>query len=202
MDKIIRMLFPTTSDYNLLKIDSESYHFITPYNVADKISQLMISYLLKLNLDVKECNITDCMSGVGGDTLSFCKYFKWVNAIEIEKDRFECLVNNVGIYSFKNISFYNTNFLDIIQNLTHHVVFLDPPWGGINYKFKDKLKLIVTNIPIEDICIRILQFENAPKLIFLKLPKNYDLFFFYQKLKSFKVYLHKFNKINIIVVER
>ena len=39
-----------------------------------------------------------------------------------------------------------------------------------------------------------------PKLIVLKIPKNYNLYYLYNNIKSNKIYLYKLKKMFIVVI--
>jgi len=185
----------------LIKIDEESTHYITPYIIANKITYVIISYLYDLNCNPNNCTIIDCMAGVGGNTLSFCKFFEKVISIEINKLRFEYLMNNVNIYEFNNVTGYNDDFLNIIfdSKFKPDVIFLDPPWGGVDYKLQYKVKINIDNFTLEELCNKIIEINN-PKLIVVKLPKNYDLYFFYKNIYNRSIILHEFKKMNILIL--
>lgn len=66
-------------------------------------------------------------------------------AVEIDRDRFELLVSNVenclgGPGNPAGVRFLNGDFLNVLQQekekigAKRPVIFLDPPWGGVDYK--------------------------------------------------------------------
>ncbi|MEM0354050.1 MAG: hypothetical protein QXW79_00575 [Thermoplasmata archaeon] len=74
--------------------------------------------------------IMDMTSGIGGNVLNFAKYFKYVDAIEIDKIRYIFLNNNVQVYGFNNINcYYDDSVYFIVENdyLVQNIVFIDPP---------------------------------------------------------------------------
>jgi 16S rRNA G966 N2-methylase RsmD len=104
-------------------------------------------------------------------------------------------------YSCSNISFYNDNYLNLIHKLKQHIVFIDPPWGGKGYKDIKKIRLQLSDVDIEDVCLKILNLNSKPKMIVIKLPINYDLLFLYNKLGSFfDIILYQIKKMDIIVI--
>jgi len=160
-NKIIR-IFPqlkNSNNYLKLKIDEESLSFITIREIADLTSKIICHHLIKYNLNPQKIKIIDYTAGVGGNVLSFCKYFNYVYAIELEKTRYEYLLNNINIYGFKNINCINDsaiNFIDtMLIDINPNVIFIDPPWGGSEYKNTDLLKLKLGNKPIEELIIDI-----------------------------------------------
>ena len=78
--------------------------------------------------------ITDATAGIGGNTISFANNFFKVNAIEINKKRFDFLKNNINVYNFNNVEIINNDYIKIMKTLKQDIVFIDPPWGGRNYK--------------------------------------------------------------------
>ena len=52
--------------------------------------------------------------------------------------------------------------------------FLDPPWGGPDYKQYDKLQLSLGKYNIPEICTKIYSKCSKLQLIVLKLPNNFD----------------------------
>ena len=106
-----------------------------------------------------------------------------------------------------------------------NVVFIDPPWGGVEYKNADLLQLKLGNMSLEELILDILhkyssslvncepkfiEYNNYNnKFIILKLPKNYDIenfFYFIKKNNTFSnyiacTYLYILNKMLILVIE-
>lgn len=181
MNKLIK-IFPITNDFNKLQYDNEGLYSITHSNDANKISELILS-----NFNINNLNIVDCTAGIGGNTFSFSKYFKNVTSIEINKNRFEILKNNILIYKLKNIKLLNNNCIDYIKNnKNYNVYFFDPPWGGINYKKNNTLILTLNDYTLVDI-LKLLKTNNNS--IIFKLPYNYNL-------DEFSKYNYKLYKIN------
>jgi 16S rRNA G966 N2-methylase RsmD len=220
-NKIIR-IFPqlkNSSNFSKIKIDDESLSYITIREIADLTSKIISHHLIKYNINPQKTKIADYTSGVGGNVLSFCKYFNHVYAIELSKIRYEYLVNNVGVYNFKNVTCINDSSInftnDNLHNLDIKVIFIDPPWGGSEYKNNDTLKLELGGVPIEELIIKIfnnfatnLTKNNNNKFIILKLPRNYDVEHMYNYIKNHNIknytictYLYILNKMLIVVCE-
>lgn len=206
----IERLFPKLDNknkYKQLQIDEESISFITTPNNAKQIGRIIKKYFDNNNIDLN--SIIDCTACVGGDTITFSKLFNKVISVEIDKDRFNMLENNINIYKLDNIISHNDDCLSVLKKYENiQAVYFDPPWGGSDYKIHKKLKLFINDISIEKITIDlILKKYNKipPKFIIFKLPKNYDLLYFYENISSLKkeinIYLHEFKKINLIIVE-
>ena len=232
-NKVAR-IFPLMKNFNNfgnIKIDDDSFSYITIREIADIISKIICYHLLEFNLNPQKIIIADYTAGVGGNILSFSKFFQHVHAVELSQQRAEYLQNNVNIYGYKNITVYNKCGLDFNDNqmitINPNVIFIDPPWGGIDYKNSDKLLLKLGNMDIEELLIDIFnkfsihydqivknnqkEMHNIfnTKFVVLKLPKNYDIEFLYKFIKKhnlytnyqIKSYLYILNKMLIVICE-
>lgn len=203
-------LFPYLKDRERalnLKIDEKSLCYISIREYAAKISAIIKKHLEIIDIKSKDAVITDATAGVGGDTISFAIIFKFVYAIEIDKTRYDYLINNIGVYDLKNVKTMNddcTKILNLIDN--HDVIFIDPPWEPNDESYKDKVNL---RLPlsfyesIEAYCNRLMDenyMKKVPKIIVLKLPKNYDMMHFYKTVKHKNVYYYDLRKMVILVV--
>ena len=142
-----------------LMIDPVSIYSVTPFEIADTISQIIKD---KMGNDLV---ITDMTACIGGNTISFSKYFKIVNAIEINPKRCDFLKKNLKILKIKNVNIYNDDCFNIIENLSQDIIFIDPPWGGRKYKFRKMVDLYLSKQKLCDICNNLI---DKCKLIILK----------------------------------
>lgn len=199
--KIKKRLFPFLKDKNKIKnlqIDKDSIHYISLREDAETITEIIKkSFRLKENEKFTDLYITDATAGVGGNTLSFGKNFKYVNSIEIHKKRYKFLENNIKIYEFDNINTYNENCIDIIDLLYQDIIFIDPPWGGKDYKKKKNLRLSISEISIEQLCLDIVK-NKLSRMIVLKLPLNYDINYFKKVLYKYDIDIYELNKMLIM----
>lgn len=205
--KTLLRLFPYLPDKMMaskLQIDNESIHYISIREYAEKISSIIKLHLEMLNIVKEEAIISDATAGVGGDTISFAKNFKLVYGIEIDKVRCEYLKNNIEVYNLNNVKVINgdcTLLLSLIED--HNVVFVDPPWGGSVYKQHNNLRLNLGDLTIESLCNKLMDtsiMKKIPELIILKLPKNYDIVYFYKNVKNKSIYYYDLNKMIILVI--
>jgi len=164
--KIINKIFPITPAHLLLKYDMEGLWSISMPNDAKEIS------LIILNKFGSNINILDGTAGIGGNVISFAKYFNKVCAIELNTSRFEILKNNIDIYQYKNIKLINDDSINYLNN-NYDVYFFDPPWGGPDYKKYNNIRLKLGNNTLTDIISKIK--AHTMKSIIFKLPINYDL---------------------------
>uniref|UniRef100_A0A6C0ACH9 Trimethylguanosine synthase n=1 Tax=viral metagenome TaxID=1070528 RepID=A0A6C0ACH9_9ZZZZ len=187
-----------------LKIDEESISFISHKDVANKISSIIISYLKEIKIQVEDVYITDATAGVGGNAISFCLTFGFCNGIEFDQKRCDYLRNNLDVYEVKN---YDVHCGDCTKEMMkikkQDIIFIDPPWGGKNYKKYKNLRLCLGEISIEDLIYDLFNSKNYisnPKIVVLKLPLNYDITHFFNSLKDNTIYIHKLKKMYILVV--
>lgn len=206
---VVLRLFPylnNKEDAYKLKIDDESIHYISIREYAEKISAIIKENLNRIGIAQQDAIITDATAGVGGDTISFAKNFKLVTAIELDHLRSEYLQNNINIYNCNNVSVINGNCTELVKTIDNHdVVFIDPPWQPDNtsYKKYDNLRLSIGDDPIELFCNKLMDetyMKKIPKLIVLKLPKNYDVTYFYNNIVNKKIYYYDLNKMIILVI--
>jgi 16S rRNA G966 N2-methylase RsmD len=186
------LLFPYLDDkenYRNLKIDDESIHYISTYKQCMDIIAITNDSLDDLNLHLRNMTITDMTAGVGGNAISFAKKCKFVNAIEIDKQRCEYLQHNANIYKTKNINVINDNSIAAINELSHNIIFIDPPWGGCDYKKYDSINIHFEQYNMNELVNALFTGKInkcIPKMVILKLPKNFDV-------KLFKQSSHKYN---------
>jgi len=119
--------------------------------------------------------LTDGTANVGGNTISFyLSGIQTVNAVEIDKTTCDMLINNLQTYKLPTVNVHCCDYLSIYKNLKQDIVFLDPPWGGPEYKKASILDLYLGQTNIIDICAELMG-EKKASLIVLKLPINYNL---------------------------
>jgi predicted RNA methylase len=184
-NNILKRIYPQPDyNYEQLNYDTEGLWSITHPNEADIISLT----IAKLTND--SVRILDMTAGCGGNTISFCKYFNDIIAIEYDKNRFNILKNNLYCYDFNNYTLVCGNSVDYIDG-SIDVYFIDPPWGGPNYKENPNIELYLSNIKLNDL-IKIIP-EN--KLIVLKLPFNYNV----DSFNKYKI-IKRLDMKNIIIL--
>lgn len=173
-------------DYNKLIITDEGKYSITKRKDGDRLLEI----IRKEIKTTKDKIITDLTGCVGGDTILFGLNFKKVYSIEYNDNNYRALENNVKVYNLENVRLYHGDSTKI-YNWNTDVLYLDPPWGGINYKENDRIDLYLGDIRVDIFIQEILQRENRPKYIFIKLPRNYNfgrLYKFKNRLKKIRNY--------------
>lgn len=151
-----------------------SYSITKPYEasqVIEYIIEMSHRYICK---DTYSLSIADGTAGSGGDTLNFTKYFSDIYAFEKDSMMFRLL--KLKLKDKNNVKLFNDDFtrnIDVISEV--NIIYLDPPWGGKSYKFKDHVDLTMdptSNIYyIYDLVNQIFKI-NPTVLIFIKVPFN------------------------------
>ena len=160
--------------------DKESLTYFSSNNVSKQIKILVKCCLNMRGLDPAKLVITDMNGCIGGDTLQFASYFKYVNSVEISPKFYEMLAHNINCYNFGNkISTHEGNSVDFVANNYQNVVYCDPPWGGKDYKSQKNITLEMNGLPMHELLMNIFKKQEII-LAILKLPKNYN----FQELRS------------------
>ena len=169
----LKKIFPEPSNgiYNGLKVDEEGLYSITHPKESDIISKTIIDII-----GYQDIKIIDMTAGCGGNMISFIKYFKYVIGIELDKLRYKILKENLEKYSQNNYQLlcYDATKYPFDNDDDNDVLFIDPPWGGPDYKNNPDIQLYLSNIKIEEFILTL----PKNKLIVLKLPFNYNIDFF------------------------
>jgi len=173
-------------DYDKLIITDEGKYSITKRKDGEKLLEI----IRKEIKTTKDKTITDLTGCVGGDTILFGLNFRKVYSIEYNDNNFRALENNVKVYNLENVKLYHGDSTKIYNWITD-VLYLDPPWGGINYKENDRIDLYLGEFRVDIFIREILERENRPKYIFIKLPRNYNfgrLYKFKNRYKKIRNY--------------
>lgn len=177
----------------LLQYDEIGLYSISPPKNAYIITTFVTRHFKDSNVIV-----TDAMAGLGGNMMSFANHLYHVNAIECDVERFKHLVSNINLYSIANVVCLNVDYLTVMHKIKQHVIFMDPPWGGKNYKETDNMIIEINDIPLHEICKDIYD-NKLCLLLLLKLPLNYDINSFSESIKE-NMKFEKLAKILIISI--
>ena len=132
---------------------------------------------LRRFMDPSKLSILDGTGNVGGDTILFGLHFNKVHSIEMNPENFKALSHNVELYKLKNVELHEGDTTKLYKDFPSDVLYLDPPWGGPDYKEKKDLDLSVGSHRV-DVFLRdsILAKDASwkPRWIVLKLPFNYN----------------------------
>jgi 16S rRNA G966 N2-methylase RsmD len=189
-------IFPKESGVNLndLQVSNEGLYSVSRPRDAEAISKIIMR---SMDQKASTLTITDGTANIGGNVINFAKYFKFVNAVEISPFQCRILQHNVNVYKRKNVKIECKNYTDVLRTLKQDIVFLDPPWGGLNYKSMRKLTLYLSGIPLEDIVNKL---QDKAKLIVIKVPLNYDFQSFFRNTQSRTFTVYKIRNYMILVI--
>eukprot|EP01111_Echinosteliopsis_oligospora_P009788 TRINITY_DN2934_c0_g1_i1.p1 TRINITY_DN2934_c0_g1~~TRINITY_DN2934_c0_g1_i1.p1 ORF type:complete len:298 (-),score=60.06 TRINITY_DN2934_c0_g1_i1:5-898(-) len=189
---------PPQEKWNELIYDDAGLTYITPFHVSEQ----MLEFVLETcQFDCLEY-IMDATGGLGGDTITFAlqKSIKHVFTAELDEQRFKALKNNVEVYGLADkVTLYNGHFLTLYQSISDEEkskapVLVDPPWGGVNYKYLKEIGELYLNngegkeqvglVGMLELCELLM--KKSPCVI-LKLPFNYNMDTLYDnfRCKSF-----------------
>lgn len=185
--------------FNNFKSDDVGLYSLTKYTQAQHITGQLCK-LCNLN---KNSIILDTCACVGGNIISFAQRFKQCICLEIDKSRYNLLVNNTKY--FNNVISYNMDCLVYIKNIInalleekklkkennkiinvsknykYDLVFIDPPWGGKEYKQNKIMSLYIDDININKFIELSLLLS---KYVSLRIPFNYN----FSDLINFNIY--------------
>ncbi len=155
-------------DKNKLLVTREGLYSITPPNASNSVVDVIQT---ELGRDLKDMTITDATAGMGGNTIQFARRFKHVNAVEINSTNMVALKNNVSVYGFDPaITFYEEDYTKIMLQLHQDVVFMDPPWKGLDYRDSASMPLDLSGIQVYDI---VNQLHGSCSMVVIKVPTNF-----------------------------
>jgi len=179
----IDIFFPRTSPQKVakLKMNKEGIYSSTSINLIDTY----VKHLRKVTkIDPSKLVILDATANMGSSALGFAKHFKHVIAVEIDDFNFSILKNNVSVYAYPNLEIKHNDIFNIHHMVKYDIAFIDPPWGGMNYRDQGEYELYLGSKSLSELLI---EMEGKPKYIILKVPHNYNA-----KL------LNKISKYNVI----
>jgi predicted RNA methylase len=164
-----------------LQMDEVSAFSITEADSASTMTALIYQALKAAQPGVPrtDTSVLDGMACVGGNTISFAGAFTRVLSNELDRTRYTMLQHNAkDVMKLKNVEFFNRSILDLaFERGDYDAIFLDPEWGGVNYKEHDKLLLPISDQSMEEFVLNVLRRMPRVSLIALKLPLNYDNLF-------------------------
>lgn len=182
--RMISLIIEMDTEYKNLKSDEEGLYSLSHKDDADKLSSIIKD-------KYGDIGILDATSGIGGNSISFGNNFTNVISIELNTDRFKMLKENIESRNLKNI-LINGNFMNFI-NMNYDLIFIDPPWGGPNYKFEKKIKLSINNISLKEVTSIL---KNKDKIVIWKLPFNYEL----KEFDKFNYQIHNIKNYLILII--
>lgn len=187
MDSKVDFLFKCVDSQIRYKLmfDDEALYSTTDQVTADKITSNIARFVPQSGV------VTDATACAGGNTYSFSKYFSKVYAFEIDAMRERILRHNMAMLGVTNVVTRCGDSLDLCVKQTQDIIFLDPPWGGPNYKQHPKISLYLSRgTHLADFCARIVA-AGVTRFIAIKAPTNFDEAEFISRTSSFMMLRHK-----------
>lgn len=183
-----------------LKITDKGLYSISKYDDAEWITQIITNFLKSNNINSLNESIIDGTAGIGGDTISFSKYFKKTISVEINKIHFDVLNNNLKALSINNVKLFCNNFLDILEDLKKEsdILFFDPPWGGRSYKNYNYYNLKIGKYQLYE-AINILYNHNF-KYVILKAPFNLNISMIHNNILYDNIVIRNSKNRNMILI--
>ena len=159
-------------------------------------SSLLVNIIKNLNIDVKV--LVDATAHVGSDTiaLALCFQNSKVISIEIQEETVKALRHNILECGLHNVLVIHDDCLNVLlkEDLFIDVLYIDAPWGGVDYKKKNTLSLYISDTELSDV---IKTYCKRVKFFVLKVPKNFDLEAFQTNLNNcdIKIFEYKYNNV-------
>jgi predicted RNA methylase len=157
--------FVSPAHRSRLKLDEEAFYSTTDQLTANKIARVLQRVL-------PDAVVTDATACVGGATLAFAAVFPRVHAIELDEVRYSYLRHNTSVLGISDkVSCIWGDALQVCAKLHQDIIFLDPPWGGPEYKSMERVSLTLSGRDLGDVCRAL---APAAKYIAIKVPTNFD----------------------------
>jgi 16S rRNA G966 N2-methylase RsmD len=176
----IEMLFPslTCQQRTELKFDPTGIFSCTDEFTGDLTTRLSRAFCEIGNGKAASYSVLDMFGCVGGNTISFAKQFQAVTSVELNETRAEMLQHNVNVVGV-NVNCVQGDGILAATSAYHSVVWLDPPWGGVEYT-KHKQALIEDfDIVSNETTLTMRQVIQAvaphTDMIAYRLPNNFDI---------------------------
>ena len=156
---------------------------------------------------LKTPTLFDGMACVGGNSISFARHFHHVICNEVDESRFKMSTYNMcEVMKYKNVEFHKKSILELaFESLEYHILFLDPEWGGPEYKYKSNILIKIDEEPLEHFCVRVFQSKINLRMIAVKLPTNYDNYYFESVMRrhnlKYELYTN-LRKMTLTVISR
>ena len=158
--------FLPTHVRNALQFDEEALYSTTDQLTAEKICKDLLKVVSS------NATLTDATACIGGSCFSMSKVFKKVFAIEIDPQRFHFLCQNVNTLGVHDVvTCLHGDAMLICKELQQDLIFLDPPWGGPEYKNLSAVSLSLSGVPLAEVCKELSEYAMY---IAIKVPKNFD----------------------------
>ena len=119
--------------------------------------------------------IVDLFCGAGGSTIALAREGKSVIAIDHSESRLAMARENAKLFSVADrIKFVAGDALTLIESVPAKSLYLDPPWGGVDYSKKERFSLSDFSPSGENLLERALNSRHFHEVV-IRLPKNFEV---------------------------
>ena len=167
---------------NKLLLDEEALYSTTDQITADKITNDLLRFIPPTGL------VTDATACIGGNTYSFAQVYDRVCAFEKDQGRFKLLQHNLHALGVTNVKIACGDAWELCTQQYQDCIFIDPPWGGPEYKKHDTVDLFLSDRSLSQFCSMVARYTEY---IALKAPTNFNETDFIADTKTFMEVVHK-----------
>jgi 16S rRNA G966 N2-methylase RsmD len=169
--------FGYLTELGLHSTNTSVYSSETPFHFKQLYSLFQPFFINKS----KPVRVLDLTAHIGGFSLQLAlsSSLAHITSLEIDQNAYDALKYNVDNLKLQNtitpIHIDATKWIEQKRDLRFDFIYIDPEWGGTNYKQYTKMELYLSQINITDIITRLHKLpctENAS--VFLKVPFNYN----------------------------
>lgn len=166
-----------------LRLDDEALYSTTDQVTADKITRDLLRVI------PKTASVVDGTACIGGNTFSFAQHFAHVSAVELDPTRASHLRHNLRVLGVTGkVRVHQGDVRHVLPLIGQHdLVFLDPPWGGPEYKQHLSVPLYLSGVPLAEVCRG---WKKYTGYIAIKAPSNFDLPTFLVDTQDFLELVH------------
>jgi 16S rRNA G966 N2-methylase RsmD len=160
-----------------LRASPEGLYSISRPNVSLEILDQIKKQYESLGYPFHKIRVMDATANNGGDTIRFGldKDISHVFSIEMDPQNFHILQHNVRLYEplRRKIELIHGNMMEYIDQKEYDILYVDPPWGGVDRVWEDHLTLHLSsgNYREENEVFRMIASKPHPwKLCAVKVP--------------------------------
>lgn len=180
-DFLFRFLSPSVR--NLLRFDDEALYSTTDQLTADKICKDIMKFVPSTGV------VTDATACIGGSCASFAKTFSKVFAVEIDPTKYDYLRHNMMVMGLHQVvESICGDALVVCPTLLQDIIFIDPPWGGPEYKLSSSISLFLSGQTLASVCCKLSPYT---RYIALKVPTNFDEAAFLHEVNGKLIRVHR-----------
>jgi len=197
----LKFFFPIVNEDKLkqLKLTEEGKYSITRPAQGYQIANIIKKYIPNST----NYSFLDGTAGMGGDLYYIAPLFKYAVGIEKNAEHSQITNSNLTVLEVKNVKIRNMSIIDYLSedskefnedfpSKTIDVLWIDPPWGGPDYKKQKQLRFKMGGYDLDVLAEKL----DVNKLLIFKLPFNYD----FSEFNNFNYKLYKINKYFIIII--